>query len=177
VARKLRSAAGGGRISRAVSAASLLAGLAAGALGVADLAAAARLGWQAPSWLCTNFLSASCNSIGPATGDIQSAVIAAAAGAALLLGRWLAIRYAGLVPVRRGFTLAAGLLLGLVAFGLGMTGQAVALPDGVRNLVSDVLPGPYVTVGAMFSVGATVLIECLAVAVSLFGSRPRWHLS
>lgn len=176
MARKLRSAAGGGRISRAVSLAWLLAGLAAGGLGLADLAAAGRLGWYSPAYLCTNFLSQSCNSAGPATGDTQSAVIATAAGAALLLGRWLAVRYAGLAPVRRGPALAAGLLLGLAAFGLGTTGQAVALPDSVRSLVADVLPGPYVTVGAACSVGATVLIECLAAAVSLFGSRPRWYL-
>jgi hypothetical protein len=176
VARRLRSAAGGGRISRAVSVAWLLAGLAVGALGVADLAAAGRLGWQSPAWLCTHFLSPSCNSVGPATGDTQSAVIAAAAGAALLLGRWLAVRHAGLAPVRRGSALAAGLLLALAAFGVGMSGQAVALPDSVRNLVSDALPGPYVTVGATFSVAATVLIECLAAAASLSSSRPRWHL-
>jgi hypothetical protein len=87
----------------------------------------------------------------PAIGDTQSAVIAATAGAALLLGRWLAVRYAGLAPVRRSIALAAG-------------------------LVPDVLPGPYVTVGATFTVGATVLIECLVAAVSLVGSRPRWSL-
>jgi hypothetical protein len=176
VARQLRSAAGGGRVSRAVSVAWLLAGLAVGGLGMADLAAAGRLGWQSPAWLCTNFLSPSCNSAGPTTGDTQSAVIAAAAGAALLLGRWLAVRYAGLAPVHRGCALATGLLLGLVAFGLGMTGHAVALPDTVRGLASDVLPGPYVTVGATFSVAATVLAECLAAAVILFSSRPRWYL-
>ena len=78
------------------------------------------------------------------------------------VGPSLAVRYAGLAPVRRGFALAAGLLLGLVAFGFGMTGQAVALPDSLRSLVFDVLPGSYVTVGATFTVGATVLIECLA---------------
>jgi hypothetical protein len=65
---------------------------------------------------------------------------------------------------------------GLVAFGFGMTGQAVALPDSLRSLVFDVLPGSYVTVGATFTVGATVLIECLAAAVSLADSRPHWHL-
>lgn len=176
VARTLRSTAGHGHISRAVSVTWLLAGLAAAGLGVADLAAAGRLGWQSPAWLCTDFLSPSCNSTGPSTGDTQSAVIAAAAGAALLLGWWLAVRYAGLAPVRRGFALAAGLLLSLAAFGLGMRGQDVALPGSVRSLVSDALPGPYVTVGATFSVAATVLIECLAAAVSLSASRPRWYL-
>jgi hypothetical protein len=33
---------------------------------------------------------------------------------------------------------------GLVAFGFGMTGQPVALPDSLRRLVFDVLPGSYV---------------------------------
>lgn len=177
VARTMRSALGGGRVSRAVSVGWLLAGLAAAGLGVACLAAAGRLGWQSPAWMCRNFLSPSCSSTGgPAIGDTQSAVIAAAAGTALLLGRWLAIRCGGLAPVRRGSALAAGLLAGLVAFGFGMTGRAVALPDSVRSLVFDVLPGSYVTVGAAFTVGATVLIECLAAAVSLAGSRPRWYL-
>jgi hypothetical protein len=55
-----------------------------------------------------------------------------------------------------------------------MTGQAVALPDSVRSLVADMLPGPYVTVGATFTIAATVLIECMAAAVSVVGSRPRW---
>jgi hypothetical protein len=177
VARKLRSAFGGGPASRAVSAGWLLAGLAAAGLGVACLAAAGRLGWQSPGWTCRNLLSPSCYSTGgPAIGDTQSAVLAATAGTVLLLGRWLAVRYAGLAPVRRGFALVAGLLLGLVAFGFGMTGQAVAPPDSVRSLVFDALPGSYVTVGAAFTVGATALIECLAAAVSLAGSRPRWDL-
>lgn len=177
VASKLRSAVGGGRVSQAVSAAWLLAGLAAAALGVADLAAAGRLGWQSFAWTCTAFLSPSCYAIGgTAVRATTSAAVAAAAGAALLLGRWLAVRYAGLAPVRRGVALAAGLLLGLVAFGLGMTGQAVALPGSVRGLVFDVLPARYVTGGATFTVGATVLIECLAAAVSLAGPRPRWNL-
>jgi hypothetical protein len=172
VARKMRSAAGGGRVSRAVSAGWLVAGLAAAGLGVADLAAAGRFGWQSPAWLCRNFVSPSCYSIGgPAFRDTESAVIAAAAGAVLLLGRWLVARYAGLARVPRGFALATGLLLGLAAFGVGMAGQAVVLPYDVRSLVPDAYPGAYLTVGASFTVGATVLIECLAAAVSLAGPR------
>ena len=162
VARAMRSAAGGGRVSRAVSAGWLMAGL----------AACGRAGWQSAAWMCTKFLTPSCYSIrGPAIRDPQSAVIAAAAGAALLLGRWLAVRYGGLAPVRRGFASAAGLVMGLVAFGFGMTGQAPALPDSV---VSGLfwLPLRHMS----FVVGAAVLMECLAAAVSLAGSRPRWHL-
>jgi hypothetical protein len=177
VAGQMRAAADGGRVSRVVSAGWLLAGLAAAGLGVADLAAAGPLGWQSPAWACTKFLSASCYFVGgTALGATSSAVAAAAAGAVLLLGRWLAVRYGGLASVRRGLALAASLLLGLVAFGFGMTGQAVAMPGSVRRLVVDVLPGPYVTVGATFTVGAAVLIECLAAAVSLAGSRPRSYL-
>ncbi len=52
----------------------------------------------------------------------------------------------------------------------------MALPDSLRSLAFDVLPGSYVTVGATFTVGATVLIECLAAAVSLADSRPHRHL-
>jgi hypothetical protein len=57
-----------------------------------------------------------------------------------------------------------------------MTGQAVVLPYDARSLVPDVYPGSYVTVGATFTAGATVLIECPAAAVSLADPRPRWHL-
>jgi len=172
VARAMRSAAGGGRVSRALSAGWLLAGLAACGLGVAYLAASGRAGWQSPAWMCTKFLTPSCSSIrGPAVRDPQSAVIAAAAGAALLLGWWLAVRYGGLAPVRRGFTLAAALVMGLTAFGFGLSGQAPALPDGMLDGLLW-LPLRYIS----FAVGAAVLIECLAAAVSLGGSRPRWHL-
>jgi hypothetical protein len=177
VARKMRSAAGEGRVSRGVSAGWLLAGLAAAGLGVADLAAAGRFGWQSPAWLCQNLVNPSCHSFGgPAFRDTLSAVVVAAAGAVLLLGRWLVVRYAGLARVPRGFALAAGLLIGLAAFGFGMTGRAVVLPYDVRSLVPDVYPGTYVSIGATFTVGATVLVECLAAAVSLADPRPRWYL-
>jgi len=172
VARKLRSVQGPGRLNRAVSTGWLLAGLAACGLGVAYLAASGRAGWQSPAWMCTKFLSPSCYSIrGPAVRDPQSAVIAAAAGTALLLGWWLAVRYGGLAPARRGFTLAATLVMGLAAFGFGMSGQVPALPDGMLGGLLW-LPLRYIS----FAVGAAVLIECLAAAVSLGGSRPRWHL-
>jgi hypothetical protein len=133
VARKLRSALGGGGVSWALSAGWLLAGLAACGLGVACLAASARLGWQSPARFCTAFLTPSCYSARPVIADTHSAVVAAGAGTALLLGRRLAVRYGGLAPVRRGFALAAGLVAGLVAFGFGMSGQAPSLPDGVRS--------------------------------------------
>jgi len=172
VARAMRSAAGGGRVSQALSAGWLLAGLAACGLGVAYLAASGRAGWQSAAWMCTKFLAPSCSSIrGPAVRDPRSAVIAAAAGTALLLGWWLAVRYGGLAPARRGFTLAAGLVMGLAAFGFGMSGQAPALPDGMLGGLWW-LPLRHMSV----AVGAAVLIECLAAAVSLAGSRPRWHL-
>jgi hypothetical protein len=171
VARTLRSAVRSGWASRVMSSAWLLAGMTAAGLGVASVTAAGRVGWWSPAYLCTNFLSPSCNSVGPAIRDTQSAAIAAATGAALLTGRWLAIRYTGLASVRRGFVLAAGLLLAVAAFSLGMTGQVAALPGGVRSLVADVVPGPYVTIGATVTIAATVLIECLAVAASLADSR------
>jgi len=94
-----------------------------------------------------------------------SAATAAAVGAALLLGRWLAVRYAGLAPARRGFVLAVGLALDLVAFGFGMTGQTPALPAGLWSLFVVPLPG------ISFVVGATMLIECFTAAVSLADPR------
>ena len=96
--------------------------------------------------------------------DIQSAVIAAGAGAALLLGRWLAVRYMGLAPSRRGIALSAGLLLGLVAFGFGMAGLTPPLDAGI---FSGLLWQP---AGRISLIGVAALLECLAAAVSLADS-------
>ena len=170
VARRIRSAHGGGHLGQACSVAWLLTGLAAAGLGVAYLAAASRLGWQAPGRACTNLLSAGCYFVGPVTHDIQSALIAAAVGAVLLIGRWPAVRYAGLAPVRHGLALAMGLMLGLAAFGSGMVGRIPVLPDGV---FTGLLWPPLGHTSLV--VAATALIECLAAAVALADS-PRQHL-
>lgn len=159
---------GTGRFNRAWSVAWLLVGLAVAAVGVAYLAAAGRLGWQFPAQACTQFLSPSCSRIaGPPLRNTMGAATAAAAGAALLLGRWLAVRYAGLASARRGFALAVGLVLGLVAFGFGMSGKIPAVPVGTFGWVPILLPG------STWFVGATALIECLAAAVSHTDPRPR----
>ena len=100
VARKLRSA---GRLNRAVSAAWLLAGLAACGLGAAYLAAAWWHTRQAPD--CYVALAHGCYTSGMLVTRITTATTFAAAGAALLLGRWLAVRYAALTPARRGLAL------------------------------------------------------------------------
>ena len=100
VARKLRSA---GRLNRAVSAAWLLAGLAACGLGAAYLAAAWWHTWQVPN--CYVALVNGCYTAGMLVPRITTATTFAAAGAALLLGRWLAVRYAALTSSRRGFAL------------------------------------------------------------------------
>lgn len=172
VASAMRSALGGGRASRASSAGWLLAGLAGAGLGVAWLTASARLGWQSASWACRSFLSLSCYSTGePAIREAQSAVIAAAAGTILLLGRWLAVRHGRLAPVPWGFAPAAGLAMGLVAFGFGMSGRALALPGSVFSGLGW-LPPRHV----WLVVGAAVLMECLAAVMGLAGSRPRRYL-
>lgn len=169
VAAAMRSAVGGGRASRASSAGWLLAGLAAAGLGVAWLTASGRLGWESPSWACRSLLSLSCLSSGePAIREAQSAVIAAAAGTALLLGRWLAVRQGRLAPVRRDFAAAAGLAMGLIAFGFGMSGRALALPHSVFSGLPW-LPPRHV----WLVVSAAVLMECLAAVMGLAGSRPR----
>ena len=100
VARKLRSA---GRLNRAVSAAWLLAGLAACGLGAAYLAAAWWHTWQRPN--CYVALAPGCYTAGMLVTRITTATTFAAAGAALLLGRWLAVRYTALTSSRRGFAL------------------------------------------------------------------------
>jgi hypothetical protein len=100
VARKLRSA---GRLNRAVSAAWLLAGLAACGLGAAYLAAAWWHTGQAPD--CYVALAYGCYTAGMLVTRITTATTFAAAGAALLLGRWLAVRYAALTPARRRLAL------------------------------------------------------------------------
>jgi hypothetical protein len=100
VTRKLRSA---GRLNRAVSAAWLLAGLAACGLGAAYLLTAWWHTWQTPN--CYVALAYGCYTTGMLVTRITTATTIAAAGAALLLGRWLAVRYAALIPSRRGFAL------------------------------------------------------------------------
>jgi hypothetical protein len=172
VARKMRSAHGAGRLNQALSAGWLLAGMAAAGLGVAYLVAAGRLGWRSPA--CSAILSPSCAAIaGPMAHLVPSAAIAAAAGAALLLGRSLAVRFAGLAPVHRGFALAVGLVLVLAAAGFGMVGQTPVLPAGLRRLVFAL---PFWLWGWSRLVAATALIECLAAAVTLADSRPRRYI-
>ena len=100
VARTLRSA---GRLNRAVSTGWLLAGLAGCGLGVAYLVAVWWHSWQTPN--CTIALSYGCYTTGMLVTRVTTATTIAAAGAALLFGRWLAVRYAALTSVRRGFVL------------------------------------------------------------------------
>jgi hypothetical protein len=100
VARTLRSA---GRLNRAVSTGWLLAGLASCGLGVAYLLAAWWHTWQTPN--CYVALAYGCYTTGMLVTRITMATTIAAAGAALLLGRWLAVRYAALTSSRRGFVL------------------------------------------------------------------------
>ena len=100
VARKLRSA---GRLNRTVSTAWLLAGLAACGLGAAYLGAVWWHTWQTPN--CYVALSYGCYTPGMLVTRVTAATAIAAAGAALLLGRWLAVRYAALTPSRRRFAL------------------------------------------------------------------------
>lgn len=103
VARKLRSAQGAGRFNRAVSMAWLLAGLAGCGLGAAYLVAAWWHAWQAPD--CYLELSYGCYTSGMLVTRITTSTTFAAAGAALLLGRWLAVRYTALTSSRRGSAL------------------------------------------------------------------------
>jgi len=105
VARRMRSAHGAGRLNRALSAGLLLAGLTFAGLGAGYLVAARRLVWQ--PFGCDPTGTSSCYLRGHLVSGTSSAAIAAAAGAALLLGRWLAVKYTGLAPARRGFAFTA----------------------------------------------------------------------
>jgi hypothetical protein len=100
VTRKLRSA---GHLNRAVSTAWLLAGLAACGLGAAYLVAAWWHTWQTPN--CYVALAHGCYTVGMLVTRITTATTFAAAGAALLLGRWLTVRFAALTSSRLGFAL------------------------------------------------------------------------
>lgn len=100
VARTLRSA---GRLNRAVSTGWLLAGLAGCGLGVAYLVEVWWHSWQTPA--CTVALAYGCYTTGMLVTRVTTATTIAAAGAALLFGRWLAVRYAALTSSRRGFVL------------------------------------------------------------------------
>ena len=103
VARKLRSAQGPGRLNRAVSTGWLLAGLAGCGLGAAYLVAVWWHSWQTPA--CTVALSFGCYTTGMLVTRVTTATTIAAAGAALLFSRWLAVRYAALASSRRGLVL------------------------------------------------------------------------
>ena len=103
VARKMRSAQSGGRLNRAVSTAWLLAGLAGCGFGVAYPLAAWWHTWQTPN--CYVALAYGCYTTGMLVARITTATTIAAAGAALLFGRWLAVRGAALTSSRRGFAL------------------------------------------------------------------------
>lgn len=103
VARKLRSAQGAGRLNRTVSTGWLLAGLAGCGLGMAYLVAVWWHSWQTPN--CAIALSYGCYTTGMLVTRVTTATTIAAAGAALLFGRWLAVRYAALTSSRRGFVL------------------------------------------------------------------------
>jgi hypothetical protein len=105
VARRLRTARGGGHVNRALSAAWLLAGLWACALGIYSMwpymVAVGQHGWGTPS--CTVALVPDCYlPSGPVRPDSLAAGVAAA-GVVLLLCRWHAVRHAGLTPIRRVF--------------------------------------------------------------------------
>lgn len=105
VARKLRSAHGGGRVTRALSAAWLLAGLTTCGIGIYSmvpfLVAVGQHGWGTPD--CTVVLSQDCYLPGGPVRPVTTAAAIAAVGAVLLLCRWLMVRYAGLTTIRRMF--------------------------------------------------------------------------
>jgi hypothetical protein len=161
VARKMRAAHGARARNRALSAGWLLAGLTFAGLGVAYLVAARPLGWQPLS--CAALLTSSCYRIGHIVNATSSAAIAAAAGTVLLLGRWLAVKYAGLAPARRGFAFTAAILLVLIAVVLGTMGW----PPALHVFFLQWRPSAILV--------AMALTECVAVAVSLADSRPRHH--
>jgi len=162
VARKMRSAHGASRRNRALSAGWLLAGLALAGLGAAYLVSARRL--VAPPPDCVVLLTSACQLRDHVANAASSAAIAATASTALLLGRWLAVRYAGLAPARRGFAFTAAMMLVLAAVFLGTMGWPPALHVLFLQWRLSAIAI------------AVALTECVAVAVSVADSRPRQHL-
>lgn len=162
VARRLRSANGASSLNRALSAAWLLAGLAACGLGVAYLAAAGRLGWSAPD--CTVVLTRLCYLVGgPIARAADWAALAAVLGAMLLFSRWIAVACAGLAPVRRGSVISLGLIVVMAGLAAGAAGRApIPLIDDPFNLM---LPRP------AYLVIATALLECVAATATLASPR------
>ena len=158
----MRSAHRASRLNRALSAGWLLAGLTLAGLGAAYVVAARRLVLQPFS--CTVFLTSSCYLRGHLGSATSSAAIAASSGTILLLSRWLAVRYAGLAPARRGFASTSAMLLVLTAVFLGIMGW----PPALHILFLQWRPSAILIV--------TALTEGVAVAVSLADSRPRQHL-
>ena len=163
VARKMRSAHRARRLNRALSAGWLLAGLTFVGLGAAYLVAARRLVWQPLG--CAPNLSGSCYVRADLVSGTSSAAIAAASGTALLLSRWLAVKYAGLAPARRGFAFTAVMLLVLTAVVLGTMGW----PPALHVFFLQWTPSAILI--------ATALTECVAIGVSLADAHPRQHLT
>jgi hypothetical protein len=162
VARKLCSAHGARRLNRAVSAGWLLAGLTFAGLSAGYVVEARRLVWQ--PFGCDPTGTSSCYVRVHLVNSTSSAAIAVAVGTALLLSRWLAVKYAGLAPARRGLAFTAASLLVLTAVVLGTIGWPPALHVFFLQWPTSAI------------LIATALTECVAVAVSLADSRPRQHL-
>jgi hypothetical protein len=162
VARKLRSADGPRRLNRALSAGWLLAGLTFAGLSAGYLVQARRLVWQPLG--CAPTLTSSCYLRGHLGNGTATAAIAAAVGIALLLSRWLVVKYARLAPARRGFAFTAASLLVSTAVVLGTMGWPPVLHVFFLQWPTSAI------------LIATALTQCVAVAVSLADSRPRQHL-
>jgi len=102
IARKPRAAHRGGSVSRALSAAWLLAGSTISGIGIYSmlpyLVAVGHHGWAAPD--CTVSLAQDCYLLGGPVKPLSSDAAVVGAGVVLLLCRWLAVRYAGLTTIR-----------------------------------------------------------------------------
>jgi hypothetical protein len=124
IARQLRRAHRGARLSSALSGLWLLAGLAVTGIGVAYLASGASIGVMLlmhPEHLptCTENVNRICTDTTPV---MQHAILAGLAvlgvGAIVLLGRWLATRFTRLAPATRRFPQLAAVVFALAGFAL-----------------------------------------------------------
>lgn len=157
---------GSNRISCALSAIWLLAGLTLAGLSAAYLEAAARLGWLSPTWACANFLSRSCQSTGVTSmHDIKSGALAAIVGAALLVCRRFAIIRGGLAPAPRRIAIVVGLTIGIVSLGFGMAGRVPWLHGDVFGTIFLHFRMPVSRVPVV--IGTTILFECLIATFGL----------
>jgi len=172
IARQLRRAHGGARLNSMLSGTWLLTGLGLAGAGASYLAAAASIAvelWMHPQRLptCAENVNRECTDTVPVMQHaIVAGLVVLAIGAAVLLGRRLAVRFTRLAPAARRFPRLAAVLFGLAGLALFAapftTGGGYGFAPWAARGFFAVPQGP----GPRATVIASVVALAVAVAMS-----------